>query len=75
MPAPDQTTERYLSLAQAAAVVQLSPRTLRRAIAAQCLQAHHLGRVIRIDESELHRWMSANGAAPAHLAPASAYAH
>ena len=54
---------QYLSLAQASATTQLSARTLRRAIKANALGAHYLGRLIRIDATELHRWMNANGAA------------
>ena len=54
---------RYVSLAEASAIVGLSPRTLRRAIAAQRLQAHRIGRLVRIDVAELTRWIEANGAA------------
>jgi excisionase family DNA binding protein len=37
--------------------------TLRRAIAAKRLDAHHLGRLVRIDVDELKRWVKADGAA------------
>ncbi len=57
---------RYLTLAQASAIVQLSIRTLHRAIAAGTLRAHQLGRRVRIDADELHRWVEANGAATPH---------
>ena len=55
---------RYLSLAQASAVVNLSTRTLRRAIKGRRLRAHRLGRLTRIDLFELRRWVEADGAAP-----------
>ncbi len=56
---------RYLSLAQASAIVNLSTRTLRRAIASGTLRASRLGRLTRIDLAELQRWMDADGnAAP-----------
>ena len=53
---------RYVSLAQASAMVDVSTRTLRRAIAAGRLAAHRLGRLIRIDLAELQRWVEADGA-------------
>lgn len=54
---------RYVALAEASAIVGVSPRTLRRAIASQRLQAHRLGRLVRIDLAELTRWIEANGEA------------
>jgi excisionase family DNA binding protein len=54
---------RYISLAQASAIVNVCPRTLRRAIAAGSLVAYRLGRRIRIELAELHRWVRADGAA------------
>ena len=57
------TEQRYLSLAQASALTNLSTRTLRRAIGAGRLHAHRLGRLIRIELAELHRWVEADGAA------------
>ena len=54
---------RYVSLARASAMVDVSTRTLRRAIAAGRLAAHRLGRLIRIDLAELQRWVEADGAA------------
>lgn len=44
----------YVSLAQASAITGLSIRTLRRAIAAKRLRAHHVGRLVRIEEDDLH---------------------
>jgi excisionase family DNA binding protein len=68
MPVVATSLPQYLSLAQASALTNLSIRTLRRAVAAKKLDAHRLGRLIRIDAAELHRWVEADGAAmhPAH---------
>ena len=64
MPIVSQSEHRYISLAQAAASVSLSPRTLRRAIAAGRLRANRIGRLVRIDVNELWRWIEEGGAAP-----------
>ena len=64
MPSAHPTRPQYLSLADASAIADLSPRTLRRAIAAKRLRAHHLRRTVRIDLAELRRWIEADGAAP-----------
>jgi excisionase family DNA binding protein len=53
---------KYVSVAEASATVGVSPRTLRRAIDAQRLRSHRLGRLVRIDLTELKRWIEANGA-------------
>ncbi len=55
---------QYISLQQASSITQLSPRTLRRAIAAQRLKAHRIGRMIRINQEELARWIEADGQPP-----------
>ena len=52
--APDR---RYLTLAEASAIASLSPRTLRRAIAAKTLPAQRIGRLIRLDADVLYRWI------------------
>ncbi len=54
---------RYLSLNQASTITQFSTRTLRRAIQAETLRAHRLGRRVRIDLDELQRWITADGRA------------
>lgn len=54
---------RYLSLGQAAAIVNVSTRTLRRAIAAGTLRASKLGRLWRLESGEVHRWVKDDGAA------------
>lgn len=54
---------RYLSLAEAGSLASFSERTLRRAIAAGTLRAHHVGRNVRIELAELQRWIEADGAA------------
>jgi excisionase family DNA binding protein len=59
----DTTSPRYLSLAEAGAITSFCERTLRRAIAAKTLRAHHVGRNVRIELAELQRWMEADGAA------------
>lgn len=63
MPCSTAFEPQFLSLAQASTLTGLSGRTLRRAIAASSLQAHRLGRLIRIDRGELRRWVEANGQA------------
>jgi len=71
---PHQQLEpRFVSLNQAAILTQLSTRTLRRAIKAQRLHAHRVGRQIRIEVNELERWIRANGSAgvPTQLRPDS----
>jgi excisionase family DNA binding protein len=67
----DTTNLRYLSLAEAGAITSFCERTLRRAIAARKLRAHHVGRNVRIELAELQRWIEADGAAEA---PASSFA-
>ena len=64
MPSVSQFEPRYISLAQAATLVSLSVRTLRRAIAAGHLRANRIGRLVRIDTAELRRWIEEDGAAP-----------
>lgn len=59
----DTIHPRYLSLAEAGAITSFCERTLRRAIAAKKLRAHHIGRNVRIELHELQRWMEAGGAA------------
>ena len=49
--------------AEAGAIASFSTRTLRRAIAGHKLQAHHVGRNVRIELAELRRWIEADGAA------------
>ena len=71
---PHQQLEpRFVSLNQAAILTQLSTRTLRRAIKAQRLLAHRVGRRVRIEVIELERWVRENGSAgaPAQLGPVS----
>lgn len=62
MPHAVRIEPRYVSLARASAIVNVSPRTLRRAIASGRLAAHRLGRLIRIELAELQRWVEADGA-------------
>lgn len=64
MQAPQTAPLQLVTLAQASNIVGLSPRTLRRAIHAGRLHAHHLGRSVRISVEELRRWVEADGAAP-----------
>ncbi|MBL0291987.1 MAG: helix-turn-helix domain-containing protein [Betaproteobacteria bacterium] len=59
----DTIHPQYLSLAEAGAIASFSTRTLRRAIAGHKLQAHHVGRNVRIELAELRRWIEADGAA------------
>lgn len=54
---------RYVAPAEASRIVGVSARTIRRAILAGQLEAHRLGRLVRIDITELARWVKADGAA------------
>lgn len=54
-PAP---TRRFFTLAEAGEITRLSARTLRRAIAANVLRAHHVGRLIRIEDADLYGWLA-----------------
>ena len=63
MSGPVSQYPRYVSFAEASKIVGVSPRTLRRAVADGCLRAHRLGRLVRIDVTELTRWIEADGAA------------
>jgi excisionase family DNA binding protein len=64
MQAPVTNPLQLITLAQAAVLVGLSPRTLRRAIHAGTLHAHRLGRSVRINVEEMRRWVAADGCAP-----------
>lgn len=63
MSGPPSPYPQYVSPAEASEISGVSPRTLRRAIQAQRLHAHRLGRLVRIDVTELTRWIQADGAA------------
>jgi len=65
---PQSTPLQFVTLAQAGGIVGLSPRTLRRAIHAGSLNAHRLGRSVRISIEELRRWVEADGAAAPAIA-------
>jgi excisionase family DNA binding protein len=54
----------YVSPAQASQITGLSVRTLRRAILAERLRAHRVGRLVRIEVNELHHFMSDKANAP-----------
>ena len=63
---------RYVSLAQASAITELSTRTLRRAIAVGRLRVCRVGRIIRIDVADLQRWIEGDGEAiPVVAGPAA----
>ena len=55
LPAP---TRRFFTLAEAGEITRLSVRTLRRAIAAQTLRAHHVGRLVRLEDADLYSWLA-----------------
>ena len=65
MSRPAALDRRYLTLAQASAITNLSTRTLRRAIAANTLHAHRIGRLIRIEAEAFYRWMEQQRVTPA----------
>ena len=52
-----KTGRRYASLADAAAYVDCNERTLRRHIAAGRLRGYRLGKLVRVDLSELDALM------------------
>jgi excisionase family DNA binding protein len=58
---PKESAARFISLKQASHITEFSTRTLRRAIARKTLRAYRLGRCIRIEVSELERWIRADG--------------
>jgi len=62
--APDR---RYLTLAEAGEITRLSTRTLRRAIAAAELRAHHVRRLVRIEAADLYRWLEDGDKSPSTL--------
>ena len=63
MTSPTAPDRRYLTLAEAGEITRLCPRTLRRAIKAKQLQVYRLGRLVRIESTELVRWVESNGSA------------
>jgi excisionase family DNA binding protein len=71
MPIEPGLLPQYVSLARASTITNLSIRTLRRAIANERLRAHRVGRLVRIDVSELQRWIESNAsdAPPASVQP------
>jgi len=55
---PTAPNRRFLTLAEAGEITRLSARTLRRAIVAGALHAHHVGRLIRIEDADLYAWLA-----------------
>jgi excisionase family DNA binding protein len=58
MPTPPAPTRRFFTLAEAGEITRLSVRTLRRAIAAKALRAHHVGRLVRVEDADLYGWLA-----------------
>ena len=52
------TPRRLLTVKEAAAILNISERQLRRLIAEGTLAVHHLGRAIRIAPAELRRYLA-----------------
>jgi excisionase family DNA binding protein len=57
MSPPAVPNRRYFTLAEASAIANLSTRTLRRAIEADTLDAHRIGRLIRLEADAFYRWV------------------
>ncbi len=58
MTTPPAPTRRFFTLAEAGEITRLSVRTLRRAVAAKALRAHHVGRLIRVEDADLYGWLA-----------------
>jgi excisionase family DNA binding protein len=50
--------EKYLTISQAAEILALSPKALRRKIARREVPFVHVGRLVRIPASQLQRYIS-----------------
>jgi len=57
-PTSTAPVRRFLTLAEASEITRLSVRTLRRAIAANALRAHHVGRLVRLEDADLYGWLA-----------------
>ena len=58
--ASDPMSSGYLTVQQAAELLQRSAKTIRRAIAAGDLNAFRVGRSIRLREADVRAWLEAN---------------
>ena len=58
-PGRDPTGPRVLTLPEAAALLRVSPRTIRRAVAARHLRCVRIGRRLLFDASDVSRFVAA----------------
>lgn len=58
VPTPAEDTDRLLTVAEVAERCRVDPKTVRRWIATKELAAHKLGRVWRVSERDLRRFLS-----------------
>jgi excisionase family DNA binding protein len=52
--------QRFLTAAEAAAELRISPHTLRKLIRSQALPAHHVGGLLRIARVDLEEYLEQN---------------
>lgn len=60
----NDTSERLLSIREAAGMLHIGAGTCRRLIANGELPAHRVGGQLRIDPAELRQWLDANATHP-----------
>ena len=60
LPQRPASTPKLLTIDEVAEILKLSPRTVRRYIAAGALPVHHLGRRVRIADPDLAAFLAAN---------------
>jgi len=58
MPKAAAATKRFLSIAQVAEILGVSPKTVGRWIEKKLLRVHDLGRLVRIAEDDLASFIS-----------------
>jgi excisionase family DNA binding protein len=61
MTRPAHSATQYVTLAQASGITNLSIKTLRRAINAGRLPIFRMGRLVRLDLDDVHRFMRGGG--------------
>jgi len=52
--------QRFLTPSEAAAILRISPHTLRKLIRSQALPAHHVGGLVRIARADLEEYLEQN---------------
>ncbi len=51
--------DQLLTIQQVAVYLNVSPRTVRRLVARRSLPCHRFGRVVRFNERDILRWLTA----------------